>query len=169
MPHYLVVTFSDKSQADAAYAKLEAAQLALAQLEIAGSGYKSLQELNVYDPNQVGWKQSTSMLFWLVPFGFAAGFCFNSITQLSILEQSSALTNHLIGGILGAASGAMGGFTFGGGLQFLFDRDKQPLGKRIQSGKYLLIAQGTELLVRQACRILQGVTSDSLQLYEGLS
>jgi hypothetical protein len=167
MSYYLVATYCDRPQADAAYAQLQKADLALAQVNLVGPGYKTLQDIKVYDPNQVAWRQSTRMLFWLVPFGFLAGFGFNDITGLTIWAQGSALLNHCLGGILGAASAAMGGFTFGGAAQIHFDREKAPLAKRLKSGKYLLVAQGTELLLRQANRALQNLPSEDLQFYEG--
>jgi hypothetical protein len=164
--YLLVLTFSDRPQAQSAYEKLKAAELALVHLDLVGTGYRSLQDINIKDPNQVAWQQAVRMLYWVVPFGFVAGFSFNDITHLTILEQAPPLVNHLIGGLFGTIASAMGGFTFGGGGQFLLDRDKMPFKKRLKSGKYLLVAQGTELLVRQASRVLQGVPSDSVQFYE---
>lgn len=168
MSQYLVLTFGDRAQADAAYKKLQASDLALVQIELLGTGYKSLQDANIPDPNQVAWQQAMRMLFWVIPFGFAAGFSFNDITHLTILKQGSPLLNHVIGGLFGAGASAMGGFTFGGGAQFLIDREKMPFAKRLKAGKYLLVAQGTELLVRQASRVLQGLPAESLQFYEGI-
>lgn len=169
MPQFLLVlTFSDRLQAQAAYEKLKTSDLALGQVDLLGVGYKNLQETSIYDPNQIAWQQSQRMLYWVVPFGFVAGFSFNEITHLAILEQGSALLNHLLGGLFGAVASAMGGFIFGGGGQFLIDREKMPLSKRLKAGKYLLIAKGTELLVRQASRLLQRDPSESLQFYEDI-
>lgn len=166
MAQYLVVTFSDRPQAHAAYEKLKASDLALAQIDLLGAGFRTLKDVNLYDPNQVAWQQAKRMLYWVIPFGFVAGFSFNEITHLSILEKGSPLLNHLIGGFLGAMASAMGGFTFGGGAQFLMDNQKKPFAQRLKAGQYLLVAQGTELLVRQASRLLQSSPSDSLQIYE---
>ncbi|MGB8701605.1 MAG: hypothetical protein WCD18_19495, partial [Thermosynechococcaceae cyanobacterium] len=104
MQPYLVVTFSDRTQAEAAYQSLQSAELNLPHLDILGSGYKSLEEINVIDPNQIALRQSTSMLWWIVPLGFCAGFAFNDITHLTIWDQASPLVNHCIGGLLGAIS-----------------------------------------------------------------
>jgi hypothetical protein len=169
MPHYLVATFSDRNQANAAYHCLQTSELALSHIDLVGPNLKSLQDLKVFDPNQVAWRQAIRMLFWLVPFGFFAGFSFNDITGLTIWPQVSPLANHCIGGVLGAVSAAMGGFTFGGGAQIYFDKEKAPLAKRLKSGKYLVVAQGTELLLRQAVRKLQSLPSEHLQFYEGQS
>ncbi len=166
MSYFLVATFNNGEQADVAYKQLQAADLPLSQIEILGVGYKSLQDIALVDPNQVAWRQAMRMLWWVIPFGFVAGFSFNDITHLTIIAQGSALLNHVLGGLLGGISAAMGGFTFGGGLQVLIDREKTPLAKRLKTGKYLLIAQGTELLIRQANKALQGLPSDSLQFYE---
>jgi hypothetical protein len=164
--YLLVLTFGDRSQAQVAYDKLKASELALAHIDLVGAGYKSLPEIHIKDPNQMAWQQAMRMLYWVVPFGFIAGFSFNDITHLSILGQASPLVNHLLGGVFGMVASGMGGFTFGGGGQFLIDREKMPFHKRLESGKYLLVAQGTDLLVRQASRVLQGVPSDSFQFYE---
>lgn len=167
MSQYLVVlTFGDRTQAQAAYEKLKASELALAHIDLVGTGFNSLQDINIKDPNQVAWQQAIRMLYWVIPFGFVAGFSFNDITRLSILEQASPFVNHLIGGLFGMVASAMGGFIFGGGGQFFIDREKMPFKKRLKSGKYLLVAQGTDLLVRQASRVLQGTTADSFQFYE---
>jgi hypothetical protein len=169
MSYYLVATFNNREQASGAYEQLQAADLPLSQVELVGSGYKSLQDFDLVDPNQIAWRQAIRMLWWLVPFGFIAGFSFNDITKLAILEQGSPLLNHCLGGLLGAGSAAIGGFTFGGGAQVLIDREKTPLAKRLKAGKYLLVAQGTELLIRRANRALQSLPSDSLQFYESES
>jgi hypothetical protein len=167
MSQYLLVfTFSDRIQAQAAYEKLKAAELALVHLDLVGAGSRSLQDINIKDPNQVAWQQAVQMLYWVIPFGFVAGFSFNDITHLTILAQAPPFINHLIGGLFGTFASAMGGFIFGGSGQFLIDREKMPFEKRLKSGKYLLVAQGTDLLVRQASRVLQGVPSDSVQFYE---
>jgi hypothetical protein len=166
MSYYLVATFNDGGQAHVAYEQLQAADLPLLQLELLGAGYKSLQDIDLVDPNQVAWRQAIRMLWWLIPFGFIAGFSFNDITNLTIIAQGSSLLNHILGGLLGAGSAAIGGFTFGGGVQVLMDREKTPLAKRLATGKYLLVAQGTELLVRRANKALQGLPLDGLQFYE---
>ena len=166
--YLLVLTFGDRTQAKTAYEKLKASELALAHIDLLGTGYKTLQDINIKDPNQVAWDQAIRMLYWVIPFGFVAGFGFNDITHLTILKQVSPLVNHLIGGIFGMVASAMGGFTFGGGGQFLIDREKMPFKKRLKSGKYLLVAQGNDLLVRQASRELQGLPCDSFQFYETL-
>jgi hypothetical protein len=166
MSYYLVATFNNREQASSAYEHLQSADLPLSHVDLVGSGYKTLQDIDLVDPNQVAWRQATRMLWWLVPFGFLAGFAFNDITKLTILAQGSSLVNHVLGGLLGAVSAAMGGFTFGGGAQVLIDREKTPLAKRLKAGQYLLVAQGTELLIRRASRALQKLPSDSLQFYE---
>ncbi len=169
MSYILVATYNNREQASNAYSHLKTTDLPLAQLNLVGAGDKTLQDIGLVDPNQVAWRQAMRMLWWVVPFGFAAGFAFNDITKLSIVPQGPSLLNHILGGILGAGSAAMGGFTFGGGAQILVDREKTPLEKRIKAGKYLLVAEGTDLLIRQANRALQGFPSDSLQSYKNES
>jgi hypothetical protein len=169
MSYFLVATFNRREQADDAYAALQDTALADCDIHRVGVDAKSLQEVGIPDPNQIGATQAVRMLTWIVPFGFIAGFGFNDITHLSILEQASPLANHILGGLLGASAGAMGGFTFGGGIQFLFDPDKKPFTRRLREGKHLVVVQGNDLAVRQATRALQGLAADSLQVYEDFS
>jgi hypothetical protein len=167
-PYFIALTFSDRASAQSAYEKLKASELALSHIDLLGTGYKALKDISIKDPNQVAWQQAIRMLYWVIPFGFVAGFSFNDITHLTILEQASPFVNHLIGGVFGMVASAMGGFTFGGGGQFLIDREKMPFYKRLKAGKYLLVAQGTDLLVRQASRVLQNCPCDSVQFYENV-
>ena len=169
MSYILVATYNNREEAKNAYSHLEATDLPLSQLNLVGPGDKTLQDIGLTDPNQIAWRQAMRMLWWVVPFGFAAGFGFNDITKLSIVPQAPSLLNHFLGGLLGAVSAAMGGFTFGGGAQILVDREKMPLEKRLKAGKYLVVAQGTDLLIRQTNRALQEFPSDSLQSYKNES
>ncbi|GEM_PF-4957964 len=50
------------------------------------------------------------MASWLVPFGFAAGYTFSLITGLDTFAWAGTIGNRVIGGLLGAISGAMGSF-----------------------------------------------------------
>jgi hypothetical protein len=169
MSYFLVATFGRPEQAKAACTALQDNALAPCKIHHVGLGAKSLQEVSVPDPNQIGATQAVRMLTWIVPLGFIAGFGFNDITHLTITEQASPLVNHLLGGLLGAGAGAMGGFTFGGGIQFLLDPEKKPFAKRLREGKHLVMVQGSDLAVRQASRILQGLAAESLQVYEDFS
>jgi hypothetical protein len=167
MTNYLVATFRDRIQAEAAYTTLETAGLPLSQVSILGQGYKSLEESGVFDPHQAARQQAWQMMLWLIPFGFFAGFTFNQVTQLTILSSLNELGNSLLGGLMGAAAGALGSFTVGGGLQLLIrQQDAVPYRDRLQAGKYLLVVTGSDLVIRQANNLLQSLGSEGLQVYE---
>ncbi|MGB0562041.1 MAG: hypothetical protein ACPGVO_09585 [Spirulinaceae cyanobacterium] len=163
---YLIAVFGDRLQAEAAYTALEKAQIPLAQLAILGRGYKSADEFGLIDPKEQAQKQIRFMAFWLVPFGFAGGYVFNSITQIYLFDWLGPLGNHLIGGVLGAIGGAMGSFFVGGGVGASEGSgDALVYRNRLNAGKYLVILEGTKTLQERATPILRAEKPESLQGY----
>lgn len=164
--NYLVAVLSDRIQAEAAYSALESQGLPMAKIAILGRGYQSADEYGLLDPNQQASKQVKLMAVWLVPFGFAAGYVFNLITNLDTFPWAGALGSHIIGGLLGAASGALGSIFVGGGVGLLTGSgDALPYRNRLNAGKYLLVVKGSEALTRQATTILRQYGPESIQGY----
>lgn len=167
MTNYLVATFGDRIKAEAAYTTLEAKEFPLQQVTLLGTGYKSWVDYPLFDPNQAIRQRLRWVLTWLVPFGFFGGFTFNQISQLTIVPSLSPLANSVIGGIMGAISGALGSLTVGGGIRlFLPGQDVQTYRQRLQTGKYLLVIKGSEFSVGQAYRLLRPLDPESLQVHE---
>ena len=73
-------------KAEEAYTALEKSGIPLSKIAIAGRGYKSADELGLYDPKQQARKKARFMAYWLVPFGFIGGYVFNLITGLDNLD-----------------------------------------------------------------------------------
>jgi hypothetical protein len=167
MANYLVVTYRDRLQAEAGYTAAENAGIPLAQLRLFGKGYKTLEESPVFDPTQAAWRQVRMMMLWLVPFGFFAGFTFNQVTALTISPSLGAVGNGILGGLMGAGSGALGSLAVGGGIQLItFGQERVLFRQRLQAGKYLLVITGSETTIRQANRALRSLPSELLQIYE---
>ena len=103
---------------------------------------------------------------WLVPFGFLAGYTFNLLTGIEIFSWAGDMGNHLIGGILGAASGALGAVlasrTVGLGVG---SGDALAYRNRLNQGKYLIVVKGNEELTRQATRVLRSFEPENIQGY----
>ncbi len=134
-------------------------------IDILGQGYKSADEFGLIDPNQQARKGAKRLLYWLVPFGFVAGYAFNYLTGIEILPINP-VGNHMIGGILGAASGALGAYFVGGGVGLsVGSGDALPYRNRLNAGKYLVVVKGTEELTRQATRILRSFEPENIQGY----
>lgn len=112
---YLVAVFSDRIQAEEAYSALEKAKIQMDKVAILGRGYKSADEYGLIDPKEQAQKQAKLMSFWLVPFGFLGGACFNLITGLDTFAWAGEIGSPIVAGLLGAASGAMGSIFVGGG------------------------------------------------------
>ena len=161
--NYLVAVLSDRIQAEAADLALEKEGI---NGTILGRGYKSADEFGLIDPKEEAKKQVKLMAIWLVPFGFFSGFTFSLITGLNTFAWAGEIGNHVIGGILGAGSGAMGSIFVGGGVG-LFEGggDALPYRNRLDAGKYLIVVRGSETLTRQATRILRQFDPENIQGY----
>jgi hypothetical protein len=165
---YLVAVLPDRIQAEAAYAALEQEGLPQQQIDILGRGYKSADEYGLIDPQQQAQKGFNRLAYFLIPFGFVAGYAFNVLTGITILSAIAPVGNHIIGGLLGAASGAMGAYFVGGGVGLTVGSgDALPYRNRLDAGKYLVIVKGTEERVRQATRVLRQFEPENIQGYSG--
>ncbi|MBF2029695.1 MAG: hypothetical protein IGS48_23555 [Oscillatoriales cyanobacterium C42_A2020_001] len=163
---YVVAVLSDRIQAEAAYSELEKEGLPMDCISILGKGYKSADEFGLIDPKERAGRLAKLMSFWLVPFGFAAGFTFSLITDLNTFAWAGEIGNHIIGGLLGAASGAMGSFFVGGGVGLTSGSgDALPYRNRLSLGKYLIIVQGNEVQNLKASGILRRFKPENIQGY----
>jgi hypothetical protein len=161
--NYLVAVLRDRIQAEAAYLALEKEGI---KSSILGRGYKTADEFGLIDPNEEAKKQVRLMAVWLVPFGFFAGFTFSFITGLETFAWAGQIGNHIIGGLLGAVSGALGSVVSGGGVGLIIGGgDALPYRNRLDAGKYLIVVQNTESVTRQATRILRQFDPENLQGY----
>lgn len=163
--NYLVAVLPDRIQAEAAYLALEKGDIPTNQVSILGKGYKSADEFGLIDPNQPAKKQSRLLLTWLVPFGFVAGVAFNRLADLHTFPVGD-IGNALIGGLLGAGAGAMGSFFVGGGVgAAVGSGDALPYRNRLNEGKYLIVVQGADDIIRKATPILRSFDPENIQGY----
>jgi hypothetical protein len=160
--NYLVAVLPDRIQAEAAYLALEKSGI---KSTILGRGYKTADEFGLIDPKDQAKKQAQIMATWLIPFGFFAGFTFSLITGLDTFAWAGEVGNHIVGGLLGAASGAMGGVFVGGGVSLLISGDALPYRNSLDAGKYLVAVEGSETLTRQATKILRQFDPENIQGY----
>ena len=164
--NYVIAILKDRIQAEEAYSMLEREGLPMEQISILGKGYKTADEFGFIDPSQQGKKQAKLMSFWLVPFGFVAGYAFNLSTQYMLIPSIGALGNHLLGGVFGAIAAAMGSFFVGGGVGLaLGSGDALPYRNRLKAGKYLVVVKGAPNLTNKATRILKQANPENLQGY----
>lgn len=164
--NYLVAVLPDRIQAEAAYVALEKDGVPTDKVSILGKGYKSADEFGLIDPNEQAKKQSRLLFFWLVPFGFVAGVAFNFLTDLNTFPWAGEIGNRLIGGLLGAVAAAMGSVFVGGGVGLLVGSgDALPYRNRLNAGKYLVVVQGSDIVIRHATRILRQFEPENIQGY----
>jgi hypothetical protein len=161
--NYLVAVFPDRIIAEEAYTALEKKGI---KSTILGRGYKSADEFGLIDPKEEAKKQAKFMSYWLVPFGFFAGFSFSLITGLNTFSWAGEIGNHFIGGLLGAGSGALGAIFVGGGVGLVFGGgDALPYRNRLDAGKYIVIVEGVESAKRETTRILRQFEPENIQGY----
>ncbi|RUR74660.1 hypothetical protein PCC6912_51770 [Chlorogloeopsis fritschii PCC 6912] len=163
--NYLVAVLPDRIKAEEAYSALEKEGLPTNQVDILGQGYKSADEYGLINPNLQAKKGAKRLSIWLIPIGFIAGYAFNVLTGIEIFPIGS-FGNHIFGGILGGAAGALGAYLVGGGVGLTVGSgDALPYRNRLNEGKYLIVVRGTEELTRQATRILRQFEPENLQGY----
>lgn len=164
--NYLVAVLSNRFAAEAAYSALEKESLPMQKISVLGQGYQSADEYGLINPNDAADKQSDQLAYWTIPFGFAAGAAFSILSGLQTFAWAGEIGNHLIGGFLGAASGGLGAFMVGRLVGWTVGSgDAIAYRNRLNQGKYLIIAEGTDELVRQATRILRQYDPENIQGY----
>jgi hypothetical protein len=163
--NYLIAVLTDRTQAEAAYSALEREGLPNDGIDILGDGYQTADEYGLIDPNTAARKEIKRELYWLLGFGFAAGYAFNWLTSIEILPIAP-IGNHILGGLFGAAAGALGAY-FSGGVTGLTigSGDALPYRNRLNAGKYLVIVQGTGELIERATRVLRQFEPENMQGY----
>ena len=159
---YLVAVFRDRTQAEEAYSRLEASNFTMSDINILGDGYQATDTFGLQNPKEAAWTQVRRMATWLVPFGFAGGVIFDTITGLNTFTWTGRLGNQLIGGLLGAGSGMMGSFFISGGPALIFSDDSESYRDRIEAGEYLVVVSGGESVITQAARVLQALEPETL-------
>lgn len=165
MSNYLITVLPSREQAEEAFNALQSANLAADQMALLGDGHMSADEFGLIEPNHEAKVNIRNLLVWLIPFGFAAGYLFNWLTKIQIGPTSFA-TSHILGGLLGAGAGIVGaiivgtlvGWTLGSGAALAYRNS-------LNSGKYLIVVQGSEQLVEQAKRILGSFDPENIQGY----
>ncbi len=163
--NYLIAVLPDRVQAEAAYSSLEKEGLQIDKITILGKGYQSADEFGLIEPNRQAGKQAKQLIYWLIPFGFVAGYTFNVQTGIEILTLGPT-GSHIIGGVLGAASGALGALLTGGAVGWsVGSGDALAYRNRLNAGKYLIVVKGSEDLTRRATRVLRQFEPENIQGY----
>jgi hypothetical protein len=85
--NYLVAVLPDRTQAEAAYSALAQEGLPNNGINILGDGYQSADDYGLIDPNIAASTEIKRELYWLVGFGFIAGFAFNWLTAIEIVPD----------------------------------------------------------------------------------
>lgn len=164
--NYLVAVLDNKQQAEEAYAVLKNDGIPPEKVTILGEGYQSADEFGLINPNRQAGKGAKKLAYWLVPFGFAAGYAFNVLAGTAIFSFTNAFAEHIIGGILGAASGLLGAVFVGGGVGLTVGSgDALTYRNRLNEGRYIIVAKGADSLIRQATALLRPFEPEYIQGY----
>ena len=164
--NYLIAVLSDRIQAEAAYTALEQAELPSGQITLLGRGYQTADEFGFVDPNQQAAVRSRRLAYWVIPFGFVAGYVFNLLTGIEIFAWMGGIGNHIIGGFLGAGAAALGALFVGGAVGWTVGSgDALPYRNRLNAGKYLIVVEGNDALMQKATQVLRQFEPENLQGY----
>lgn len=166
MADYLVATLPDRIQAEKVYLALQEIGLPESTLSMFGRGYKTGEECSDFDPAVIAKRQVKRMMFFLLPLGFLGGIIFYQTVRIDLAPSLGRIGNSVIGGLLGAASGALGGFSTGGGLALMLDKTV-PYSQQLEAGKFLVVVQDAgDLKMRQANRTLMTLDLEDVAFYE---
>lgn len=164
--NYLVAVLPDRQKTEEAYNSLKNQDLKMAQISVLGEGYQNADQFGLINPNRQASLRSNKMAYFSIPFGFAAGYAFNWLTGINVVGGLSPIANHIIGGVFGMAAGALGALLVGGLVGWTTSSgDAIAYRNRLNDGKYLIIAKGSDSLVRQATRILRQFNPEEIQGY----
>ncbi len=164
--NYLVTVLADKQQAQEAHSVLCQNGITEEQITILGAGYQSADEFGLIDPNQQAGKGAKKLAYGLIPFGFVAGYVFNVLTGIHLFSVTNSLAEHIIGGVLGAASGLLGAIIVGGGVGLTVGSgDALTYRNRLNAGKYIVVTKGTDDVIRQATKLLRQFDPEYIQGY----
>lgn len=164
--NYLVAVLSNRLTAEAAYSALERASLPMQTISVLGQGYQTADDFGLIKPDDAADEQATLLAYWTIPFGFIAGVAFSILSGLQTFIWAGEVGNYLISGFLGAASGALGAFMVGRLVGWTVGSgDAIAYRNRLNQGKYLIIAKGTDELVRRATQVLRQYEPENIQGY----
>ncbi len=164
--NYLVTVLANKQQAQEAYSVLSQDGIPTEKINILGEGYQSADDFGLIDPNQQASKRAKKLAYMLIPFGFVAGYAFNVLTGIQLFSFTNSITEHIIGGVLGAASGLLGAIVVGGGVGLTVGSgDALTYRNRLNAGQYIIITQGTDSVIRQATKLLRQFEPKFIQGY----
>ena len=164
--NYLVTVLANKQQAQEAYSVLSQDGIPTEKITILGEGYQSADDFGLIDPNQQASKRAKKLAYMLVPFGFVAGYAFNVLTGIELFSFTNSITEHIIGGVLGAASGLLGAVFVGGGVGLTVGSgDALTYRNRLNAGRYIIVTQGTDSVIRQATKLLRQFEPEFIQGY----
>jgi len=136
------------------------------QIAILGEGHQSANQFGLINPNNQARLWSRRLAYFSIPFGFAAGYAFNLLTGIIILPWSGSIGNHILGGLLGVGAGALGALLVGGMVGWTTaSGDAIAYRNRLNAGKYLIITEGSDTLVRQAMKVLRQFEIEAIQGY----
>ncbi|MEL7419611.1 MAG: hypothetical protein AAGK10_13695 [Cyanobacteria bacterium J06555_3] len=165
--NYLVAVLENKQQVEEAYSVLQQDGITSDKVTVLGQGYQSADDFGFINPNQQAKKRARKLAYMLIPFGFVAGYVFNVLTDIHLFSFTNSLTEHIIGGVLGAASVFLGAIVVGGGVGLTTGSgDALTYRNRLNAGKYIIVTQGTDSLIRQATKLLRQFEPEYIQGYQ---
>lgn len=162
--NYLIAVLPSRDRAEAAHNALQDASTR--RTSILGQGYQSADDFGFIDPKNTAENRINKLAYWLIPFGFVAGYAFNQLSGIEIFSVLNDVGNHIIGGVLGAIAGGIGAVMTGGTVGATGAGDALAYRNRLNAGKYIVVAEGDAEELRRATTILSQFEPENLQGYQ---
>ncbi|UFP96359.1 hypothetical protein [Gloeobacter morelensis] len=164
--HLIIGVYANEPIALEAFRLLQQRGMSPENVAIVGKGYRDADAVGFADPVKVAKERAWKTAGFTGLLGLVFGFLFNWLTQIDIVPDNRVLSL-IIAAILGGLSGLMGGVLVGGGTGLVFESGESiAYRNRIEKGKYLLLVEGNEVLVRTAEQALRSLsTAEALDRY----
>jgi len=163
--HLIIGVFADEPAVIAGLRSLQRSGLSLENIAIVGRGYRSPDAVGFADPLKVARTRALRTAIGTGTIGAVFGLVFNLITKIQIVPGNLLLT-WLIAALLGGLSGVMGGLIAGGSFGLIFESGESiSYRNRVEKGKFLLLVEGSEQIVRTAEEQMRALPTEGLERY----
>ncbi|HEY9736634.1 MAG TPA: hypothetical protein V6D06_10140 [Trichocoleus sp.] len=163
---YLIAVLPNREQAESAAAALRSTNLESDRISIIGDGYDSADALGVVEaPNQARIR-SRQVSYFVMSFGAIAGLILGWLNGAEVIPNAAAPINYTLLLLIGAGAGAIISVLVGGPLGWTSSGDALSLRNSLQSGKYIVAAQGEPKQIKSATSSLRQFQPEKVQMFE---
>lgn len=163
--HLVIAVLPNEQAALNAYRRLQKTGTSPENIAIVGKGYRDADAIGFAKPVNMAKRRAFLTATATGVIGAIFGLTFNLISGIQIFADNQILT-WIAAAFFGGISGALGGLLVGGGTGLIFESNESiSFRSEIERGKFLILIEGDEALVRSAEQRLYDIPTESLQRY----